>query len=1415
MAMNIGDLEVVIGANIQSFQDGIKKVSSSIDGVATKMGQMNRGGGALSVAAGNIISSVVKGAVNFGKDILSQAVDVSAYNQKVSLGLETVIAGEIRAESAIHKRVVASSKVISVDQQVAAATTLTGKALKAQQKVLNDAANASDKLNLANAKLALAQGKLNEIPPPKKYSDNLKGLYNNVRVASIEAQGTAIDKLNAKVAAGAAIQEQQNAIVAKYTAMGPRVVTTYKDIIVGYAVSEEEAAKQAAERTTNLINQLEQIAVKSPFNKENVINAFSTLKKFAGLSTETAVKYTQGVADIASVMKPEGPVLENFAKTIGKVNAYKRAMMGDVNQMTQLLGKPFQDKLEKAMGTDAPGLRKMIRKGLVTADIINPILEGFFEEYKDKAKQFSETLPGLIESIGDVKRNVLGDFFTPILNGAIPAMAFLVDTFTDSRVREKLRKFGGTIGKAISDGILKAGRVIAEVLTKLGILDNKDPILERFFKFTPDSGTMNSITNISNKIVDVVNFLKNHAETIKTILGGIATAFASLAVVGPVLNAIKTVGFVLTGLASPIGVISLLIAGAVLAWTTNFGGFRDIVTNVWNTIEGPLGKFVGALQGIGWALQNGVGFKDAFTGAMSGLIKPEILSQFDPLLGIPDKIKQAWDGKLSVSNLISGVAVDISGFIANIAAQFGAVDSKILGKGLGDLMTKAVGGLADIVNEPVNKTNLENFAKNVGTTLGNIVGGVGNFFHEFLVGLGLLPAKVTDKELKPGAETFMGNLGRLLSSLIPTLVSGFAQGLADGIAQSTLEGNDLPLTIARNASSTNAQQLGGLGKAAMPFSPKIFGTNDMINEVYGEFRLHPKISSVNLSDMGIKETDLWKDEDIKKVFPTAFKESNGDWIIGNPLTFSKEVKAALVPDTNAPTEDVTSKYIEAIASGELSEVMLKSIGVVKLNGHYYTNNGRGIVVETPVSSAVVPAPNTNTATPTFGPSAFGGSANDPFGFAKSLPGVTMTSATTATVPAVAIQQPVTFTPTVATTATTSTTAGAVTTVAEAQTNWANQEGLKPAAGSAPAASATAAGTAYTAPPMNVQVPVTMTPTFTAPTGTTDVNAGMIQAWAKSQGLVLKGTSYESAYGVVVSVPVTVRADTKSRTDSVIQDASVSSGAPDFIESYFRSMGFYWKDNKYVNDFAVTVSMPIIVQPTFQQSTSSGSTGGGSDGGNNAIGSGLAQALVDSINGDASVIRVSGAITNLIKGALNLSKVGLGLEPVSPASPGFAMGKLIADSVGQGMSDGIGVVNTALETIGTKFNDLRLNQIEPTAASLNSLSKATLIDFVGPNMDTFRLSYLVPLNSEFARMDSLLGSILTKLGMLGQAAKNASNVPIPSVGDVGGANTNTNLPPPSDKGANFNVTTVLDGQAVGQASFTYANGKIVEETKRYG
>ena len=1426
-AMSVGEVEVAFLANVQGFKEGLAQVNDGLKNISTKMGNMNQKGGALSVAAGNLISSVVKGAINIGKDLVSEALEVSSYNEKVNLSLGNVISKQIEASNSVTKYRQEGMKTVTI---TTGGLQLSQKEQDKLTKSIDKSAEAMSNIPAKQAQINTAVTKLAEITRKKGESDDAFNNRQAVLQGNLVKWRKDLADLTKVSEAGAGANSKmaasQNSVSSSYQKTVPNMVAYHETLLTDAQIAEKTQAV-----LKNAIMNAETMAIHSPFGKEDVINSMSNLLKIANQPMDQAIKNTQGLVDLGAAQGFSGKKLQDFSKlyavAAGTSKVYWKTIMGTVDAVPG-----FMQKLADSMGVPIGSLQKLSRAGKISFEEYDKVIQNEMKNAAGLAAKFSETLPGLIESLGDVKKNVLADFFAPILDGAKPALAAVVDIFTNPKIRTGLQNLGKNIGKSLEGAINTAGRALTLFLTAIGAIDKDNPLVARFMG---DKGLSESAlkwaTDISGKMTEFFNFIKANAPIIKTVLTGIATAIGAFAAIGPIISLFGKLQTLIIGLASPIGIISLLITAAVLAWTTNFGGFRDMVTGVWNQIQGPLGQLQGAISAIGDSLSKGVGFKDAFTGALSGLIKPEILSQFDPLLGIPDKIKLAWEGKLSVDNLISGVAADVSGFVAKIAGQFGAVDSKILGKGLGDLMTKAMGGLADIVEDDTNKKNLEDFAKNIGTSLGNIIGGVGNFFIEFLRGLGLLPSKVTDAQIKPGAETFMGNLGRLLATLIPTLVSGLATGIADGLAESTMNPADAMLRKLQNASDTAGLKLKTSGST---FWEKLwggsdvafgqsgaFGTEKMVHTIYEQFKVDRSVEYIGLSAPDIKS---YTDDQIKSVFPDAVKQVDGGWTVKNPLFVNTAVTNVVAPDPNAPTEDVTSKYINAIAAGELSEVMLKSINVVKINGHYYTNNGKGIVVETPVTNTFTPSPTNLLAGPTTGKPVV-----DPFGFARNLPGVQVTSTTTATAPTMNVSQPLVFSPTLTSTAPISATGGQTVTLADATGKIATDMGLVATAG--PVQSG-AGGTYQAASPMNVNVPVNVIPTYTSTAGTGKSPVDFVKTWAQSQGWVAEGgpNSYAAATGIEFHIPINIK-PSAGTADAVTGSASGNAGGAgtavggmaSLIEKWTESMGWTKEGTGFTAPIPITVHIPVVIDATYSQSTGSGSTGGssgGESGGLSGIGASLVQSMADALKGDTAAFKVSDGIKLLVRNAATLAEGQLGLNPIVPDNNAGRIGKLMADSLALALGDGITTVKDTLVTLGDKFEDVRTKQIEPTAASLVSMSDATLIGFVGPKLDTFRLTYLIPLNSEFARLNSLLSSIITQLGLLGGAAAAGANVKVPNVGggappNPGGANTNTNLPAPPDKGQTFEITTVLDGEAVGKATYTYTNGRVVEETKRYG
>lgn len=155
-------------------------------------------------------------------------------------------------------------------------------------------------------------------------------------------------------------------------------------------------------------------------------------------------------------------------------------------------------------------------------------------------------------------------------------------------------------------------------------------------------------------LVQAITWLIDNANTVGPIILGVATAFGVFAIainIGGIIQGVTTAIAALNAvlLANPIGIVVALIAGLVVAFVAlwkNNEGFRNAVTELWNSIKEAVGT---AIEGIKAAFQ----------------------SVADKVGEIKDAVVTKWEEiKTAITEKIEGIKTTVTRTVALIKAAF-------------------------------------------------------------------------------------------------------------------------------------------------------------------------------------------------------------------------------------------------------------------------------------------------------------------------------------------------------------------------------------------------------------------------------------------------------------------------------------------------------------------------------------------------------------------------------------------------------------------------------------------------------------------------------------------------------------------------------------------------------------------------
>jgi len=244
--------------------------------------------------------------------------------------------------------------------------------------------------------------------------------------------------------ASAAAAAASAAVTAAFVAMGVATVRAAANV-ESLEVSLRSLVG-GTEEAKNVMAQLNEFTAATPFQLENVVNAFRQLVA-SGSSVEGAIQQLGFLGDIAAVA---GSEINEIAAIFAKVNAKGKVELENLNQLAER-GIPVFKALAEATGLPADKLGA----GAVSVEVFNAALQQFAETggMADNAMaNLSETLDGKLSTASDNLNLALaeiGEAFLPIAKFAANAAIEMAKFFQENPKAAKLAAILGTVTVAV------------------------------------------------------------------------------------------------------------------------------------------------------------------------------------------------------------------------------------------------------------------------------------------------------------------------------------------------------------------------------------------------------------------------------------------------------------------------------------------------------------------------------------------------------------------------------------------------------------------------------------------------------------------------------------------------------------------------------------------------------------------------------------------------------------------------------------------------------------------------------------------------------------------------------------------------------------------------------------------------------
>lgn len=223
------------------------------------------------------------------------------------------------------------------------------------------------------------------------------------------------------------------------------------------------AMEEARGKTDELLRWIQQLAIQSPFSRDDVAQAYKTALTY-GYTSKEAQRLTNVMIDFAAATGASGAVMAQIAYPLGQIRASDKLLTQDLRQLMNV-GVPVQSILAE-MGLTLADVGK---KSVSSAKFLEQFQRVMERDFGGSAKAQAGTLAGLVASLEDIKDISFRNLFTPLFRQIQPEMDRLVSTLQLPGVAFALDMLGKAMGRLMSgpvawigDKIGRAGRVMEE-----------------------------------------------------------------------------------------------------------------------------------------------------------------------------------------------------------------------------------------------------------------------------------------------------------------------------------------------------------------------------------------------------------------------------------------------------------------------------------------------------------------------------------------------------------------------------------------------------------------------------------------------------------------------------------------------------------------------------------------------------------------------------------------------------------------------------------------------------------------------------------------------------------------------------------------------------------------------------------------
>ncbi len=354
------------------------------------------------------------------------------------------------------------------------------------------------------------------------------------------------------------------------------------------AVGDYEAALLAVQKpAADIMEKLAKMAILSPFTYEGVTQTYRQALAF-GFTSKEADIFTQATLNMAAGIGADNDMLNRMAYNLAQIRLQGKVTALDIRQLA-LAGFDLRSVLKyvgQQMGVtinDHLDFNAAIEEGKITWADFTRLYADYADKYFGTASErMARTLFGLKSTFSDVFTLTMPKILGPAAEVVTVFLNRILDDFLKIRDSGILEEWGEKLRVSTEKAIRWLEEMymnLQEFFTLRSLGLSFGDSLAKAFDLDPAIGGV--IDVVITTITESLKFLSDHWEEVMLVLGAIAAS----GVIATIVSVLTLLGSVLAAIVSPLGLVVVAIGALWLAWQNNWGGIREIVAELWKSIE--------------------------------------------------------------------------------------------------------------------------------------------------------------------------------------------------------------------------------------------------------------------------------------------------------------------------------------------------------------------------------------------------------------------------------------------------------------------------------------------------------------------------------------------------------------------------------------------------------------------------------------------------------------------------------------------------------------------------------------------------------------------------------------------------------------------------------------------------------------